>query len=105
LQALNDLTRQRANISAAMPADFCFIVHAAQGDSHELASERAGNRLAKRGFPDAWRPDEAQDGALHSRLQLLHSQIVQDALFDLLQVIVILVENLMRLADVDLRRA
>ena len=67
-QSLNDLARQRADIGAAVAADFGFVMHAAEGDAHELASERASDGFAERGLAHAWRPDEAEDRALHSRL-------------------------------------
>jgi len=39
LQALNNLTGQRADIGAAMAANFGFVVHTAQGDADEFAAE------------------------------------------------------------------
>src|SRR5690349_19111043 len=102
LQALDDLARKSADVSAAMPANFRFVVHAAQGNAHELASQGTRDGLAERGFSHAWRPNEAEDGSLHARLQLLHCQVVEDALLDFLQVIVIFVEDFARFGNVDL---
>ena len=99
--ALNDLARQRADVRPAVAADFRFIVHAAQSDAHELAAHRARDGFAERSFAHARRPDEAQDRSLHPRLQLLHRQVIQDAFLDLFQVVVILVQNVLRLLDVD----
>ncbi len=93
-----------ADIGAAVAADFGFVVHAAERNAHELASQRAGNRLAERGFAHAWRPEEAQDRTFHPRLQLLHRQVIEDALLDLFEIVVILVENLLALDDIDFRR-
>ena len=67
--ALNDLSRQRADVSAAMAADLGFIVHAAEREPHEFASQRARNRFSERSLADAGRSDEAQNRALHVRLQ------------------------------------
>ena len=92
--ALNDLARQRADVRPAMAANFRFIVHAAQSDAHEFAAQRSRDRLAERSLAHARRPDEAQDRPLHARLQFLHRQVIEDALLDLLQIVVIFVENL-----------
>ena len=67
-----------------------------------LRPERSRDRLAERRFADARRPDEAQDRAFHARLQLLDREIVQDALLDLLEIVVIFVEDLLALRNVDL---
>ena len=99
-QRLNDLPRQRADVGAAMSADLRFVVHAAQRNPLELASKRPRNRAAERGLAHARRSDEAQDRPLHVRLQPTHAQVIEDAVLHLLQVVVILVENLLRLDDV-----
>src|SRR6267142_3754494 len=57
--ALNNLSRQRADVRAPVSADFRFIVHATQGDTHEFASQRTSNRLAQLGLAYAWGPNEA----------------------------------------------
>ena len=51
----------RANVGAPMPPDLGLVVNAAQREPYELPAKRAGNRLAKAGFPDPGRPDETQD--------------------------------------------
>ena len=62
--ALDDLSRQRADVSAPMAANLGLVVHAAQRDADELASQRARDRLAQRGLAHARRSDEAEDRAL-----------------------------------------
>src|SRR5271157_5766414 len=105
LQALNDLAGQRANIGAAMAANFGFVVHAAQGDADELAAEGARNGFAEGGLADARRPDEAKDRPLHAWLEFLDGQVVEDALLHLIQVVVVLVQDFVRFHDVDFRAA
>ncbi len=100
-QTLNDLPGQCADIGPAMAADLRFVVHAAQRDADELASERPGDGLAERGFAHARRPDKAEDRTLHTRLKLLHGQVVEDPLLDLFEVVVILVEDRLALDEVD----
>ena len=105
LQALNNLARQSADVGATMSADFRFVVHTAQCDAHELASQRTCDRFAKRCFANARRSDEAKDWPLHAWLQFLDGQVIQDAFLYLLQVVVIFVQNLVRLGDIDFRAA
>jgi hypothetical protein len=83
--ALNDLPRQRADVSAPMAANFRFVVHAAEREPHELASQRARDRFAQRSLAHARRSDEAQDRALHVRLQTPHREVVENAVFHLLR--------------------
>src|SRR5256885_1158673 len=63
-----------------MPADFRFVVHAAQGDAHEFPAQRSRDGLAQRSFAHARRPHKAKDRTFHARLQFLYRQVVQDAL-------------------------
>ena len=66
-----------------------------------LRSERAGDRAAQRRLADAGRSDEAEDRALHLlAAQLAHGQVLEDALLDLLEVVVVLVEDLARAGEV-----
>ena len=102
LDALNDLAGQRADVGAPVAADFRFVVHPAERNADELAAHGPRDRFSKRGLAHARRPDEAQDRALHPRLQLLHREVIEDALLHLHQVEVILVENLLGLGDVHL---
>src|SRR5207249_2766158 len=80
-------------------------MHTAKSDAHELAPQRTRDGLAKRRLAHARRAHEAKNRSLHSRLKLLHRQVIEDALLHLLQIVVVLVENLVRLHDVDFRAA
>ena len=55
---LNDLTRQRTDVGAAVSADFRLVVHAAQRQPDELAPQGARNRLAQRSLPYSRGPDK-----------------------------------------------
>ena len=88
-----------------MTADLGFVVHPAQRDAHELAPQRLGDALAERGLAHAGRPDEAQDGRLALRVELAHREELEDALLDLVQTEVVLVEDATRLGEIDLRFA
>ena len=76
-----------------MAADLGLVVHAAERDAGELAAERAGDAAAERGLADAGRSDEAEDRALHVGLQAADREVVEDAVLDLLEAVVVLVED------------
>src|SRR4051812_43790919 len=86
-----------------MPADLRLVVHAAHGDPGEFPPEGSGDRTAERRLPDAGRADEAQDRPFQNGFQLQYGEVVQDAVLDLLEVVMVLVEDLRRALDVDLR--
>ena len=99
--ALNDLAGQCADVGAAMAANLRLVVHAAQRDALELAAQSAGDGAAEAGFAHARRSDKAEDRPLHVGLEFEHAEIVENAIFDLLQLVVVLVEDLLGFADVD----
>ena len=96
-QALDDLARQRADVGAPVAADLGLVAHAAEAQAVELAAERRGDGLAEAGLADARRADEAQDRALDVGLHLAHRQVLEDAVLDLLEVVVVVVEDLLGL--------
>ena len=59
-----------------------------------------GDGLAERGLADARRADQAEDRALELLHALLHGEILEDPLLDLLQAVVVGVEDLSALLDV-----
>ena len=91
--ALDDLAGHRSHVGAAMPADFTFIAHAAQGHAHELASRRTSDGLAERSLADAGRPHEAENRRLHLAHALLNGEILKDPLLHLFKAGMILVKN------------
>ena len=100
-QVLDDLARQRADVGAAMTAQFSLVVHAAERDAAELPAEGTRNAAAERGFTHARRSDEAEDGPLHVGFETPHGEVVEDAVLDLFEVVVILIEDLAGFGDVD----
>ena len=101
LHPLDDLAGEGADVGAAMAADLGLVAHAAERQAHELAAGGAGDRLGERGLADAGRSDEAEDrcpcGCLH---ELAHGEELEDALLDLLEAEVVLVEDLLGQLDV-----
>ena len=115
LDRLQDAARHRADVGAAVAANLGLVVDAAERHADELAAQRAGDGLAERGLADARRADEAQDRlavdvglrrlAFRFLLPLLFvsllleaadGQVLEDAVLDLFEVVVILVEYLPR---------
>ena len=100
-QALDDAAGQRADVGAAVAADLRLVAHAAERDADELAAHGARDRAAERGLAGARRPDEAQDRSLGVLLELAHREVLEDAVLDLLEVVVVLVEDLAGVRDVE----
>ena len=85
-----------------MPAYLSLIPHAAEGHTHELAAQRPRDGHAERGLADAGRAHEAEDGSLLARVELHYREVLDDALLDLLQVIMVLVEDDLGALQIDL---
>ena len=83
-----------------MAADLGLVAHAAERHADELAVGRVRDRLAERGLADARRPDQAQDRRLHAVDAALHGEVLEDALLDLLEPVVVGVEHLLGRRDV-----
>src|SRR5437762_1977484 len=81
--SLNDISRQRADVSAPMAADIRLIVHAAQALADKFTVHRASDTLAERSFADARRSDETQNRALALGFQLAHREKFDDSLLHL----------------------
>jgi hypothetical protein len=95
-QALQHLARHRADVGAAVAADLGLVANAAERHADELAPGRARDALAERGLADSRRPDQAQDRRLHLVDALLHREVLEDAVLDLVEAVVVLVEHLRR---------
>ena len=97
---LDDLAGHRADVGAAVTADLGLVAHAAERHAHEVAAGRLRDRLAERGLAHAGRTDQAQDRPGQLVGALLHGEILDDPLLDLLQAEVIVVEDLLRSLEV-----
>ena len=106
LHHLDELSGKGADIRAAMSADLSFIAHAAQRHADKLAAGRLSDRHTERSLADAWRSDEAQDGAFWVLYQLADRQKFQNAILYLFQSVVVGIQDLFRTLDIaDLFRA
>src|SRR5262245_7616605 len=85
-----------------MTTNLGFIAHAAQGKPDELPSHRLSHGTSKRRLSDARRPDEAKNRRLALGFQLQDRQVLENALFDLLQIVMVAIEDLAGFVNVDL---
>ena len=84
-----------------MASDLGFIAHTAERQAHEFTSERPCDTLPQARLANAWRTHKAQQRTFRLRFQRAHGQIFQDAFFDPLQVIVILIQHLLRMPNIQ----
>ena len=98
LHHLDDLAGEGADVGAAVAADLRFVAHAAERQPHELAVHRARDRLGERGLADSRRAGERQDRRLRLLDQRADGEELEDAVLDLLEAVVVLVEDRLRRA-------
>src|SRR5581483_1353654 len=99
--ALNDLSGQCPDVRAPMAADLGFVVNAAKRDADKFAPERTSNRTAERGLADARRSHEAKDWTFHCRLKTTNGEVIQNAVFYFLQIVVVGIQDFFRFRNVD----
>ena len=101
-QGAHEAARECADVGAPVTADLGLVADAAEAHAHELAVQRARDRLAQRRLADAGRPDEAEDGSAALVLDLAlapeaaHRQVLEDAVLDLFQTGVVGLEHCAR---------
>ena len=92
-QGLDKFARQGADIGAAVAFDFRLVAHTAETEAIKLAPQGRGDGFADARFTDARRTDQQQDRAGDLALKGAHGQELEDAVFHVLQAIVLLVEH------------
>ena len=100
-EALDDPSRHRPNVGAPVPADLRLVMHAAEGDPDILPPESAGDALAEGGLAHSGRAVEAEDRGVEIALKLQHREVLEDALLDLLETEVVLVEDALGGLDIE----
>ena len=101
VQGLHDATGHGAHVGAAVAPDLAFVMHAAQGDARVLAPQGPGDGLAQGRLAHARGAHETQDGAAEIGLQLAYRQEFQQAVLDLGQPEVILVQHGLGLLEIE----
>ena len=98
---------QRADVGAPVAADLRLVPDAAQGHLHELPVDGLRDGAHDGGLADAGRADEAQDRPAHDGVLLRlvpksqDGQVFDDALLDLLEAVVVLVQDLPGAFDIQ----
>src|SRR4051812_24867661 len=84
LHRRDDATRHSANIGAPVSTDLRLVAHAAEADTHELATHSGGYRAAKAGLANTRGSYQAEDLRCTARRgidrELAHSEKVEDSL-------------------------
>ena len=101
VDALDDAAGHRADVGAPVAADLGLVLDPAQGEAHELAAQGAGDGPPEARLAHAGRAHEAEERPLRLLLELAHRQVLDDALLDLLEAVVVLVEDPLRLLEVE----
>src|SRR5712692_2337191 len=90
---LDNMPGQRSNIGTPVAANFCLIMHTAQRNTNELASQSACNGFSQRSLAHTRGSYKTKDGTFHPGLQAPHRKIVQNAILNFLQIVVIGIQN------------
>ena len=94
IDGTDDAAGHCADVCTAVAADLGFIMHAAKAHAGKVAVHAGGNGARNGGFADTRRADQADDLALDVRIELADGQNFQNALLDLFQTIVVMVQHL-----------
>ena len=100
-QTVDDAAGHRADVRLAVAADLRLIVHAAEGDARELAVRGMGNAHGDARLARARRADQTQHAALDIGRELAHGQIFRDAVLDLFEAEMLIVEHFARGAHIE----
>src|SRR6266446_3811804 len=84
-----------------MTANFRFVTHAAQADPREFAAKRISDRLTETGFADPGRPEETHNWAVTFRVKFANCEILDQALLHFFQIVMIAIEDLLRLIEIE----
>src|SRR5258708_493303 len=84
-----------------MAPDLGLVPHAAERDAGELAAECLGDALAERRLPHAGWSHEAEDRALRVGIERPHREILEDALLDGLEIVMVAIEDFARRLEVE----
>src|SRR5690606_16433888 len=100
-QRLHELAWHGADIGASMALDLGLVTHAADTEAVEGPAEAFGNRVADAGLADPGRADQQDDRAAHRALEGAQGEKLENALFHILQAIVVAVENAPGALDIE----
>src|SRR5690606_997373 len=99
---LNDPTGHGSDIGFPVAANLRFIMQAPEGHADKFALQRPGDRFAERGLPHPRRAHQTQNGRLHIPLQLQYGEVLQNAVLDLFQPMVVLIQYLLDILQIKI---
>ena len=84
-----------------MTADFGFVTDAAEGNALEFSAKGFGDAATEGGFSDTGRANEAEDGATEGVADLADGEKICDAVFHLVEAVMVAVKDCDGFFDVD----
>ena len=99
-QFLDDASRHRADVGAAVAADLGLVADAAERDARELAAQRVGDGLTQARLADPGRSQETEDRAAPGRVELADREVFDEPALDLGQPVMVAVEHFLRVVEV-----
>jgi len=84
-----------------MTADFRLILHATERDTNKLAAHSPGDGATEGGLADPGWSHQTKNRPLKSLLQTVHGQKLQNALLDLLEIVMVFVQGLLSFGDIQ----
>src|SRR5437899_10245922 len=85
-----------------MSANFRFVTHTAEADPDKFAAQSVGNRLAETRFAYARWAEKTEDRPMPLRIEFAHCQIFDQPFFHLFQIVMIAIENFLRLIEIQI---
>ncbi len=102
LECLHQLAGQRADVGATVTLDFRLIAHPADAETIERPAEGFGDGLADTGLAHARRADQQHNGAGDLALESADGEKLENAVLDVIETGMVLVEHLARALEVEL---
>ncbi len=102
LERLHQLAGQGADVGTTVTLDLRFVAHAADAETIERPAEGFGDGLADAGLAHARWADQQDDGAGNFALEGTDSEKFEDAVLDVVEACVMLVQHLARAFEVEL---
>ena len=101
VDAVHDTPRHGADVGTPMAADIALVMYAAEADAHIPAAQGAGDTLSDAGLARTGRADKEQDRAGLPLFEVHDGDLLDDAVLDLFQAIMILIQNMARLCKIN----
>src|SRR5205823_11324706 len=101
-QLLNDASRHRTDVGAAVAPNLRFIANTAEAHPHKLPAQSIRDRLTQTGLSDSWRTEQTQNRPVSLGVQFAHREIFDQAPLYFFQIVMIAVENFLRFVEIEI---